>query len=216
MRVYLFILVMGCSAAAKASIFLEPYAGYSLSGTYSEDRGPGTGSFSTVTNGTDAGKLEDAFTYGGRLGYQAETVFIGGDYQASRSKFTANNNKDQLQLDGLNSDFTSIGVLLGFRFGAFRIWGVDFLSDKMAYSTSSGTKDEYTGTGFKVGAGLLLYSHINFNVEYVSHSYNKFSSGSASSVSLPGTYDDNSGDTLTLGKFSASSVLLSISFPFGF
>lgn len=126
--------------------------------------------------------------YGGRLGARYLGIGFGLDY------YTASQSATQ---SGEKSDFkpTEIGLFLNYRFAAsFKVYGTYLFSAKTKVPSGTNLSD-FSGTGYKLGAGWNAFTYLDLNLEI----FNR-------------TYTEYDGDRLTNSLLS-SSFGLSLSFP---
>ncbi len=76
MRTWILLGLLSLTLPARAGLRIEPIVGYSM-GDYKT---------SAVTTHLEGNGRVDGFTYGGRLGWMFDGIFIGGEYQAARAQ----------------------------------------------------------------------------------------------------------------------------------
>jgi len=183
-----FILVLGVQA--KAGFLAEPFVGYDQSTLKYTD-----------TGGTSSGSTSSGMDYGARLGYRFNQGLVLALEYAGGSGTTKSDT-----VGTADSDYTkaAMGVIIGYDFGRFSIWGGYGFSDKITSKTTGQADTDITGTNFKVGFGYKVVNHVSVNLDYIIPKYTKFTnSGTESDISTFFT------------KYDASGAMVSVSFPFG-
>lgn len=134
------------SSHSKASVFIEPGAGYSW---LSYDSNQNTTLLSMY-----------GLSYGGKAGLQIGGLQLAADYLRSELNIK----------DGHGDKFNTneYAALLGYRFKFFRLYG--------GYIVSSKIQDSHfdAGKGFKVGASFYLFSHLALSLEHRSVHYSAY------------------------------------------
>ncbi len=172
------------STNAFAGILLEPYVGYET-GTYKGDVG-----------GIAAFKISGT-QFGAKVGYSVLGLGFGADVAkvSLKAKDTTTASQD-LDLAG-----TDLGVFVQFQFPIlFKVSATYFVSSKLT-SDNNGSKIDFDGKGFKVGAGFTGLPFVAINLDLISEKYDDIKS---------------SGVTIADAHLDRASVMLSISAPFNF
>ena len=189
MRTWILLGLLSLTLPARAGLRIEPIVGYSM-GDYKT---------SAVTTHLEGNGRVDGFTYGGRLGWMFDGIFIGGEYQAARA---------QLKTDGTGeatnwSNKTIFGEL-----------GYEFLMGLRVYAGMNVTPHEsdvattpshtvYKGSAKKFGLGFQYRAPFAVNAEYIMYDFDEYQNGAVKAK------------TSTLfEKFNYNAVVLSLSFPF--
>jgi hypothetical protein len=161
------VAVVFCGHFANAGLYLEPYVGY------------GVGSFTgdiTVTEASTSADVKldwDASgpTFGGKVGIGLIPLLtIGADYQSLDFDLTSNN--DEVENSSLKG--SSYGPFVQLSLPLFKFSATYFLS------ADSEGDDEYEGKAMKVGVGFTGLPFIAINVDYLTISYDKATSGDSS------------------------------------
>jgi hypothetical protein len=186
-------------ASAKASILIEPYAGYS-SETLALELANNTGPVKFTMGGLD---------YGARLGYAFPMVFIAADYNAATGMASTIGEKPASAAGYTADPFdrTDIFAVVGVRIPMLQAYVGYGFSSSLTYKLQSG-EQKFTGTSFKAGLGYTGLPFVAVNLEYLMTNYTKYNSANT---------DYSVGDTANgaaYSKASGSAVMLNVSVPF--
>ena len=165
--------------SAQASLLLEPYLGY-VSGK--------TDDGTSKSNATGTG-------YGARVGYSMMGFAVGADYMATSMTDDRNPKNDLTSGD--------LGVFVSYKFPVLvRAYATYIPSPELKYSSNLGSGSYKSGNVTKLGVGFTGFPIINVNLEYITGTYGKLSTGGVD-------FDLNS-------NFTTSAYAISISAPFNF
>jgi hypothetical protein len=186
-------------APAKASILIEPYAGYS-SENFALELANNSGPVKFTMSGLD---------YGARLGYAFPMLFIAADYNAATGMASTIADKPASATGYTADPFdrTDIFGVVGVRVPMLQAYVGYGFSSSLTYKLQSGDQ-KFTGTSFKAGVGYTGLPFVAVNVEYLMTTYTKYNSG--------GT-DYSVGDSANgsaYSKASGSAIMLNLSVPF--
>jgi hypothetical protein len=188
LAVYILLAGVLIGFHANADVLLEPYVGYDQ-----------TAMAITNTGGTDVGGTATGLDYGARLAYRFDpNWWVGGEYAlgSGTSKSNVAGTADS------NYTKTAMAAVVGYDHGEFRFWGGYGFSDSLTVK-ATGSETKYTGTNYKLGAGYMVAPKVSVNFEYLVPQHKTFNSGGA-----------DADISTAYSKFSATSMALSVSFPF--
>jgi hypothetical protein len=190
LSVILLTLLFCVAGQAKADLMIEPYLGYQMEKA------------DLTSGGADLGGKTNAVNIGGRLGYRMPLLhfWFAGDLDLIASGKFKGNSVSNGDLSG-----THIYADVGYDFPVLlRIW--------MGYGLSNATKAEYDGgggslelsdgTNLKFGVGFTPLPLISLNIEYLTHDYAKYKTGTTSGKTAD-VYDAH----------KETGIMLSVSLP---
>lgn len=182
-----FLLVWFQSLSANASLLLEPHVGYSM----------GNHKFTHIDGEQEQGSI-DGIAYGGRAGWMFGGIFVGGEYQASRTQ----RKTDGIQ-EGINWSNTSIFGVLGFQSKmGLRISAGMTVQPHVSEESTTPERTRFIGSARKLSVGYSYRIPLALNVDYIEYELEKYEVGGMK------------GDLKELfSKTNYSAILVSISFP---
>lgn len=174
------------SFKAHAGFFIDPFVGFDS-----------TTVVATPVGGTASSSPNSGIDYGARLGFRMGKAFwiagevINGSGEESSSTSTS------------TSEYTRsmTNFLLGYDMGRYNLSLGYGLSDRMN-NKSYGV--EVSGTNVKFGVAYDAANHVSTNMDFIVATYTK-AGGYGNEIDIASVYD----------KFQATSIIVSISFPFG-
>lgn len=152
--------------SASASLLLEPYLGYRVSGD--------------LDNGTSADLSYNGIAYGARVGYQMLGIMGGVDYSMSSFDMDI---QDGADTSTLATSSSNLGLFVGYNAPILvRAWATYFLSNKLDFDSIA---TEYSGSGYALGVGFTGLPFVSLNLEYRALSFDEQTEASTTSALNP-------------------------------
>jgi hypothetical protein len=186
-KVAFIVVLLGTSLMSEvswASLLLEPYGGYSLSGTMNTTAG-------------NVGKFQ-GIGFGARIGFTfLKSLFIAAD----GSYLPSMDITDSVSITS-KPTIMRAGAVLGFSAPMFpiRFWGGFNFMDSLKWSDPTFGDTTLSGNSFKFGLGIKIVHFFSLNGEYIINSYSDLSISG-----FTGALTD---------KITGKSIFVSLSFPF--
>jgi opacity protein-like surface antigen len=181
------LLVTFVCASAQASLYVEPYLGYRVSGSGKQK----------VLGSEDKYDFKGP-VMGTRLGYGILGFSAGLEYSLSSFDLEEDfGTKTKYETDGRD-----IGVFASFELPIlFRVWATYHFSSQWKVKDGA-SKDKFKGNGFSLGAGYTGLPFVVLNLELKKLTFDEIAG-----VDLP---------TAGIDKFESTEIILSVSLPLNF